>query len=547
MTDRQSTSKGFVILSAAGIINKVLALVYIPIQTHIIGNYGNGIVNAGYTIYTFMFFLSNAGIPAAISKLVSEQLTLGNYKNAQKIFKVSGVILLSFGTLAFAVLALGAHFFSNEISMPDAYLMLIALSPTMLFTSAASAFRGYFQGRQNMVPTAISQILEQALNTVLTVVFAALLIKYGIPAAAAGTTIGTSIGALGAAVFLFFTYIKSRNGIYKESLIHSRDSYILSVKSILKKMSLFSMPAILSIVAIYSYTLIDLKLGIGRLLAGGMDQHSATVLYGIFSTQYQRLLNIPLALTAALPIALIPAISAASVSKDNEILNRKINESFKVVFNILLPSAMGLAVLAKPIITLIFVSQKYNQGSDLMMLGAWTIILSAIINIEAGILIGIERPYIAPINMAISIVVKLVLNYFLIAIPQINMKGAIIGTFIGLLLASVLNYIMIKRYVKIEINFKKLISKPLLSSLTMAAAAYGIYMLINYTLNKLAATGIIISYIVKNDVATILAIAAGALVYLILLLKLKAVSTADIKKLPFGGRINSVLNRMHLI
>ena len=179
-------------------------------------------------------------------------------------------------------------------------------------------------------------------------------------------------------------------------------------------------------------------------MAAGFNLRSATELFGIFTTQYSKVLNIPLALTASLPVALIPAISIAVAREDHIMLKRKIKEGFKVIFVILIPSAMGLVVLAKPIITFVVFSTTLNQGSDMIMLGAWTLIIIAAINIESGILIGIGKPYIAPVNLAINLVLKALLNYFLISIPGINIKGAIIGTLCSYSLACILDYIMIE-------------------------------------------------------------------------------------------------------
>ena len=177
MSDKQSTTKGFAILSLAGIINKFLAIAYVSIQTMIVGNYGNGIISAGYKIYTLIYALSNAGIPVAISKLISERSAMEDYKGTKKILKVAGLILVSLGIFFCSVMLLGAGWISKQISQPDAKIMLLALAPTLLFTSISAIFRGYFQGRQNMTPTALSQIIEQALNSILTIVFVALLIN----------------------------------------------------------------------------------------------------------------------------------------------------------------------------------------------------------------------------------------------------------------------------------------------------------------------------------------------------------------------------------
>jgi len=329
MMDKQTTTNGFAILSLASVINKFLALAYLPIQTMIVGNYGNGIISAGYKIYILIFALSNAGVPVAVSKLISERTALGDFKGAQKIFRIAALILIILGVFFGSIMALGAGWISKQIEQPNATLMLLALSPALLFTSISSVLRGYFQGRQNMIPSAISQVIEGALNSVLTIVFAALLIKYGIEKAAAGTTIGTSLGALGAALFLVFLYKKSKSKRIDEMRSSNYNGTRITNKEVIKQILSYCLPAVLGMIAINASEIIDLKYGVSRMIEGGISNIHATELYGILTNQYQRVLNLPLAITATLPAVLIPAISSAKASGDKSLLYRKISESLK--------------------------------------------------------------------------------------------------------------------------------------------------------------------------------------------------------------------------
>jgi stage V sporulation protein B len=539
MRDKQTTAKGFTILSTAGIINKLLALVYLPIQTMVVADYGNGIISAGYKIYIFMFAVSNAGIPVAISKLVSEETAKGNYRDSQRILKVAGAMLFGLGILCSLSMALGAHWISQQVEVPEAYLTILALSPTMLFTAISASFKGYFQGRLNIIPTAISQVLEQALNSLLTIVFVTLLIRYGVEIAAAGTTIGTSVGALGGALFLIYIYYRNRKKIYNEINESKYNGPYMTKWEIARKIFIFSFPMIVGIIAINTSDLIDLKFGVGRIIAGGIDSIRAYELYGIFTNQFQKILNLPLAVTAALPAVLIPAVSTAVALKDNDTLNRKITESFKAMLLIVIPSATILALLPKPIITLVFF--KYNSGSDLMMMGSWIIILLAVIYIQTATLTGIGRPYIPPINMLIGLSVKAIINYNLIAVPQINIKGAIIGTSAGYLIACTLNQIMIRKYVKITLQYRKLIVKPVISSLAMGVTAYSVFYLTNFLISSFIHEGLLL-----NDICIILSITIGITVYFTSLLLLKAVKSNDIQKLPMGNKINAFLLKFHI-
>lgn len=198
----QSVSRGFSVLAFAGITVKILSLLYIPFLLAIISDEGYGIYSAAYMVYVLIYAISNAGIPVAISKSVSELVAVGNYKDAIRSFKIARSFLLIIGIIMSIVMFLFASSLSKAIHFEKAYLAIVALSPTLLFTSVASSYRGYFQGRGNMTPTAISQIIEQVVNTIFTLVFAALLMRFGLVWACAGGTIGTSLGALFSAVFL---------------------------------------------------------------------------------------------------------------------------------------------------------------------------------------------------------------------------------------------------------------------------------------------------------------------------------------------------------
>ncbi|HEX2925642.1 MAG TPA: polysaccharide biosynthesis protein [Ruminiclostridium sp.] len=542
MSDKQTTSKGFAILSLAGIINKFLAVAYVSIQTMLVGNYGNGIINAGYNIYIFIYALSNAGIPVAISKLISERSALGDYKGSKKILRIAGLILVCFGVFFCSMMLLGAGWISNQISQPKAKLMLMALAPTLLFTSISALFRGYFQGRQNMTPTALSQVIEQALNSILTIVFVALLVKYGVSMAAAGSTIGTSMGALGAAMFLAFLFFRSRKKRLEEMESSNYDGPQITDKEVLKQILSYCLPAILGMVAVNASNIIDLKFGVSRMIDGGISSVHATALYGILTTQYQKVLNLPLAVTAALPAALIPAISYAKASNNLSMLYHKINESFKVILMITIPSAFGLAVLAKPIITLVIFSTKQNQGADLMQIGSWVMIAMAVIYVQTATLLGVGKALIPPVNMMIGMIFKLAINYFLIAVPSINVKGAVIGTTAGFVITCVLNQIAIKKHTGISVKYVSLVYRPLIASAVMSAAAFGLYVLSDRLLS-----GIIKSSLLLNDVSLFIAIAAGAGLYAVILLYTKAVEATDIRKLPMGNKISNFLVRRNIL
>lgn len=539
MSRKQTTARGFQILSAAGMINKFLALAYLPIQTAIVGDYGNGLIASGYKIYIFIFSLSNAGLPIAISKMVSEQNALGNYSNSKRILKVGLIFLSILGCFYGSIMALGAGWISKRISQPDAYLMILALSPTFIFTAISSAFRGYFQGNRNMVPTAVSQVIEQLLNSILTVVFAALLIKYGVDKAAAGTTIGTSVGAMVTAFFLAILYLKTRRNIPE---IERRNSGTnLSNMAVLKLIALYSLPALIGTVSTCANDLIDSVYGVSRMMSGGIDYVRATELFGIYSNQFQRLINVPLSLTTALSVALIPSISEASATKNYSLLGTRINESFRVLYILIIPCVIGCAALAQPIINFIFFNM-HKEGADLIIVGSWIAVLMATLSIQTSVLLGLGKPFVAPINLIVGMLLKIGINYSIIQIPSINIKGAIFGTAIGWFVACLLNHYFIKKYTRISIYYGKYIYKTLIASVLMGVAAYVIFELSNLILKSY-----ITSALLLNDIALFIAIIFAACIYFFLLILSGSLVSEDIIRLPFGTKILHLLNKHKLI
>lgn len=548
--DKQSDVKGFTILSAAGIINKLLGILYVPIVTLILGNVGNGIFNAGFMIYQLVFVITNAGIPIAISKLISEQLASERYDVSYRTLKVSGILLISIGVLMSILTAVFARPLSVLIGWPESYMTILALSPTMVFTAISCTFRGYFQGRSNMVPTSISQIIEQAVHSVLTIVFAWLMYRYGrdyaitqgitveaeinleaVKFAAAGGTAGTSLGALASAIYLGRIYTKNKASILSELVQSVQDEqFLYTTKMILRKIFQYAIPITLGSVAIYTANLIDLRFTKTRLIAGGFSTIDASALYGIFSTQYLKVLFIPITLATALATAIIPSISAAAARNDKPLLGRRISKSLKTILMISIPSAVGMFVLAKPIVFMLFPTAP--DGWDLLMMGSWLLVLVSLVSIQTAILQGIGKTYIPTIHLVIGLIMKVLVNYTLIPIPDINIRGAIAGSAVCYLFAAIMNYRSIKRLTGVRLNVKKLFNRPLSVSIIMGVLIFLIYQGFSFMTEWF-----IKSVFLQSVICGGLAIFTGCLIYYLLMIIAKGITVEEIRSLPMGGRI----------
>ncbi|WP_123053849.1 polysaccharide biosynthesis protein [Clostridium sp. JN-1] len=516
----QSTTKGFVILSAAGMLVKVLSLLYIPLFRHIIGDEGYGISSVSLQVYTFIFVLTNSGIPVAISKLISELTAVKNYKDAVKGFKIARFILLILGIIMFLALLLFSRPISNIIHYKKAYLSILTLSPAILFTSIASAYRGYFQGRGNMTPTAISQVIEQAVNIVFSIIFAFYLIKFGVEAGVAGGSIGTSLGALASAVFLMFYYQRNRKfHVAKGDL--GKNVKRLSTNQLIKRIIRYGIPITMCVGVTNAGNLVDIYNTKVRLMAGGISDTKATILYG-FLTKYQQLMNVPITIISSLSMAILPAISAAVAVKDKTTVKQKINYSFRLCFSISVPCAVGLAVLSDPIFKML----KFGGGSYIMAYGSIVLVLMSVMQIQTTILQSIGKLFIATIYSVLGICFKIMANYFLIAIPRINILGAIVGSAIGFMIPILLNHMVIKKSLKIRLDLLSHAIKPALASGVMGVIVFAAHYSLNFIFN------IVHRGYFADTFSTVISIGIGAITYSIALILIGGIKKGDLESMP---------------
>lgn len=520
----QSTTKGFAILSAAGMITKVLSLLYIPFLLVILKEEGLGIYNQAYQIYVFIYVLTNSGIPAAISKLVSELISVQNYKDAIKSFKIARLMLLITGIIMSLLMMIFAFPLTKLLHTEKSGLAVLYLSPAILFTSVASAYRGYFQGRGNMIPTAVSQVLEQIANTIFTLIFAYMLMKYGVVYGCAGGTIGTTIGAFVSSLFLMIYYEKNKvikvPAGYKNMHVKRNTN-----KQLLRKIIHYGVPITLCVGMTYAGNLVDLTNTMTRLAAAGFNVVESNIKY-CYLVKYQQLINVPIAIITALSMAILPAISGAAVLKDKKNVVSKINYSFRLAFMISIPSAVGLAVLSIPIFKLIF--PKYFAGSELMLYGSAVLVLTSIMQIQTTILQGIGKLYTATFYSVLGIICKITANYFLIAIPSINIRGAVFGSIIGYSVSVIFNHIVIKKSLKIKFKFLSNSVKPFISSAFMGVIAWAAYHYLNLLFKILK----IKSNYMCNAGACIIAIIMGAFAYMFGMILTGGISSYDIKNMP---------------
>lgn len=534
MKNETSARRGFAVLSIAGILNKLLSVLYVPVLFLIIGELGYGIYSAGYKIYAFIYILTNAGFPIGIAKLEAELLARKNYDDARRSFKIILSTLAAYGFVMTVLTVLFARLITHSIHSDDSYLVILALSPTIFFSAISSSYRGFFNGRNDMKPTAVSQIIEQLLNVFLSLGFAFILKPYGVVAACAGATVGTTIGSLGSALYLWNQYrVKSANfeAGAPEGLAR------LSDRQIVLRFLSYAVPIAINSVIIFGTDLVDLANTNSRLVFSGMSTQAATIQFGVLN-KYSSLLNVPIAVTTALYVAMMPSFSAAIEVRDYGRLKSTIRDAFRLSLLISIPSAVGLSVLSKPLFSLLFA--RSSEGWRLMAFGSVVVVLYSIVQIQAGILQALNKTKYSTISLLTGLAAKIIVNYYLIAIPSVNVMGAVIGTIVCYVVALLVNLVFLKRFLPVKAEIVRHCGRPLTSAAVMGGAAYLIYRFLYFLCRQ--AMGVYLS----NAVAVILAVIAGVLVYAVVIIKIKGISPEEIEDMPYGKQIVAGLKKLHL-
>lgn len=520
-SNKQSTSKGFAILSAAGFMVKLLSLLYVPFLRKILGTEGYGIYASAYPIFVYMYILTNAGIPVAISKMVSELIAVENYKDAVRTFKIARFLLLILGLIMSLLMLVFAVPLANITESSTAKLAIMALAPTILISSVLSAYRGYFQGRGNMTPTAVSQVLEQIANTIFSLAFAAYFIKYGLAEGAAGGTVGTSIGALVAVIYMIYSYEK--NKVFRVPKGYNKlNIKRFTAKKIVKRLLGYAAPMTICLGIQQSGLLIDLWLVKLRMSDAGMVEKQVNILWGVL-TQYTTLIGVPIAIISSLAITILPSISSLMALRDKKAVRSKVNYAFRLCFLVAVPSAVGLAVLAKPIIELL---QYDSDVSRLLIYGSGVIILMAVVTIQTSILQGLGKLYLVTFYAVLGLIGKIIVNYIFVAIPSFNILGAVMGNGVSFAILLILNYYAMNKALRVRTKLFSHAIKPIIASGVMAIVAKIVYGSFNFTFSFIR------EGYVANAFAILIAMTLAILTYFLILVFIGGISKEDLEVFP---------------
>ena len=549
MIKEQSTAKGFTFMSLANLLCRCLSILYIPILTGFLGDVGNGIYSAGYTVYTLLFEITYMGIPVAISRMVAKFNAEKRYYDSLRTFKFASGLLVLVGLICGGAMAVFCRPIADGIlGTKDAWMTILLLSPAILFSSFSGAIRGFFQGQKNMTYTSVSQIIEQVINAVTTPLLAYLFIQYAkgqgmdsgmqLVYGAGGGALGTFLGALGSSVYLLIILKKH----YKQIKTESNNDYLVN-KSLVRESNYklikiiisTAVPIVLGTAMVYIANLIDVSFIKRRLISAGfLDETVRNSIYGIFSTQYHKTTNIVLGIAATLPAIILPGISQVAASGDKAKLERKMNNSLRASFLITMPCCAGLAMLANPVIYMLFPANRVSPAGvadphTLIIAGVWSIIIVSIVQVLTSILQGMGDFKTAPINMTIGLAVKLALNYILIS-TKLNIMGAIISTYICYILVFILDYIAVVKRTGIKLNFVKRAAAPFGACLVMCVVVFAVMYGGKYMLTRAGYYGYL-----TNAVLAAASVAFGGLTYFVFALKFRAIDKGDVSTVPIVG------------
>ncbi len=527
---------GAAILAASTILIKVIGAVFrIPLG-NVLPNAVMGDYNSAYAIYTFFLTVSTAGLPVALSKTISEANALGRRNQVEKTFRVAFFTFLSLGLFSFFCMTVLAVPMSNLVLQnPKALYCVLALSPSVLCVCVMSALRGYFQGHFDMMPTAISQVIESLFKLLVGLALALLIVnvldkpEFG----SVGAIIGVSAGSIIALAYLVFVFLRFRR---KKGRVPATDRPDSS-KRILSNLMRLAIPITLGSTANSLVLLVDTSLVMRQLqnvfrtvegLTGQAALDAARDLYGIYSKAVP-VYNLPFAMMVPLTACIIPAVSACLTRRDRAGA-RSISESaLRVGMLLALPMGMGLFALGGPIMGLLYPAIDVSIAGPLLSVLGLASIFVAIQLLCNSILQANSMVNLPILAILIGGIVKVVVNYTLVGNPDIRINGAPVGTLCCFIVVSALEIFIIRRTVPNPPRFFRTILKPLLASAVMGAAAWATY-------------GLATSFLhLGNSIATVFAIGVGGVIYLVLVLALKAISKEDLELMPKGEKIAKLL------
>ena len=512
-------------LGVAVILVKVIGAIYkIPLG-NIIGRDGMTHFNAAYKIYAVLMSLSTAGLPVALSKLVAESRALGKYNQSRRLLRLSLTMFTIIGAIGTAIMFFWTEELAHLMNNSLAYWPIKALSFSVVCVCMMAAFRGYTQGCENMVPSAISQVIEAVFKLVigLSLAWYVVSLGYGMEFGAAAAILGVTISSVLGLLYMVYDHLRHFGDTPRGSDVS------LGRRELLGRILAIGIPITIGASGMSIITLLDQSLIMGRLQSVlGLSEEAAALLNGEYEFG-MTLFNLPSSFVPPITMSLIPAVSAALTRRDHKRVGKLVNTSLRLTTLLAFPAGVGLSVLAGPILILLYPNQ-YDAAVaatyHLQLLGLASVFV-CIMLLTNAILQAHGLAKVPIITMFMGGIVKVAANYMLVGNPDINIKGAPIGTLLCYVLITVMNLVIVSRVLVNRPSYRQLFIKPMVATAGMAATAWGTYRFLE------PVTG--------NSIATLGAIALAALVYFALVLLLRIITRDDLEMLPKGEKLAKIL------
>lgn len=530
------------ILAIASLLVRIIGMVYRIPMSNFLGEEGNGIYAVAFEIYDLVLIISSYSLPLALSKIISAQQANHEHRNTGKTLSVALRFAIFSGGGFGLVMFFGAGVIERTIypEYAGVQIPLRVLAPTIFIVALLGVYRGFFQGKRTMIPTAVSQIIEQIVNAIVSVAASYLFMKWNRESlqqaawGAAGGTLGTCLGAASALLLVLFVY-----WLYRpiQAKLQRRDRTMNNLSSgyLFKVLLMTIFPIVLSQTVYNISGLIDYKVFGSISGMQGMSPMDIKSFVGVYSSKYRLLCSVPIAISTAIASSLIPSAVAAYTEKDVEQWKYNIYSGIKFNMIIAIPCAMGLTVLGQPIVRMLFSSSNYVLGGHMMTVGASAIVFYALSNITGGALQSIDKMRLPVIHSAISLVIHVGIVVFFLTCTNMGVYALLIGNITFPIVVFLLNIRAIKKYVpSFRLEITKTFFAPLSAAIWMAIAAVAVYGCVGFVIGS-------------NIIRTFLAVSIAVVVYFVMFLLLRGLTKEEMFDFPMGRRMYLLARKMNLM
>lgn len=518
--------QGAAILGIAGLIVKVIGAAFRIPLANTIGLIGTSYYDTAYPYYSWLLVISSSGLPTAISKMVSERVTLGDYRGAHRVFTTAMQILCCIGLLTSILMFFGSDYIARLHMLPEAAYCFKALAPALFFVALMCAYRGYMQGMQQMVPTAISQVVEQVGKLAVGLTLAFMLLDAGPEYAAMGALIGVTVSELLALLYVMLSYRRR----WPKIRARLERSVRREVEPVAGRLIAIALPITIGASISPLSSVVDSALIIRILLKLGYAKETAQTAFSLMRTNVATLTNMPGVLTMALAMSLVPAISAFSAKRDHAGIQDTARLGLKLALIIGLPCAVGLFVLASPILAMLYPNLTEGEltlAVDLMHTSSIGVIFLSLVQSMTGVIQGMGKPNVPVFNLFIGFVLKVASLLALMNIPQINIQGAAVSTVVCYAFAGIADTIYVIRRAKLRLGLVDVLLKPVLSSGVMGFVVFMIYSFMQEMEHQ--------------ALPTLAAVAVGVFAYGVMAIYFRFFSREELAYIPGGQRIRKLM------